>query len=48
MPLKYLADGMRSVVVDAHSLWWIRWDILILLAFSLVFLTISVRFFRWE
>jgi ABC-2 type transport system permease protein len=48
MPMKYLADGMRSVVVDAHSLWWIRWDILILLAFSLVFLTISVRFFRWE
>ena len=48
MPLKYLADGMRSIVVDAHGLWWIRWDILILLAFSLVFLTIAVRFFRWE
>lgn len=48
MPLKYLADAMRSVIVQGHTLWYVRWDILILLAVGAVFLGLSVRFFRWE
>jgi len=48
MPLKYLADAMRSVVIQGHSLWSVRLDMLVLVGVALVFLTLSVRFFKWE
>jgi ABC-2 type transport system permease protein len=48
LPLTYLAEGMRDVVVDAHSLWFIRWDIAVLVGSTVVFMAIAVRFFRWE
>ena len=48
MPLKYLADAMRSVVIQGHSLWSVRVDMLVLVGVALVFLTLSVRFFKWE
>jgi ABC-2 type transport system permease protein len=48
MPLKYLADGMRSVVIQGHSLWSVRLDMLVLVGVALAFLTLSVRFFKWE
>jgi ABC-2 type transport system permease protein len=48
MPLKYLADAMRAVIIQGQSLWHVRWDILILSAVGMVFLALSVRFFRWE
>ena len=48
MPLKYLADAMRSVVIQGHSLWSVRLDMLILVGVALAFLTFSVRFFKWE
>jgi ABC-2 type transport system permease protein len=48
MPLAYLADAMREVMIQGQSLWYVRWDIVILLAVGTVFLGLSVRFFRWE
>lgn len=48
MPLKYLADALRAVIIQGHSLWFVRWDIVILLAVATVFLGFSVRFFKWE
>jgi ABC-2 type transport system permease protein len=48
MPLKYLADAMRSVVIQGHSLWSVRLDMLVLVGVALLFLTFSVRFFKWE
>ena len=48
MPLKYLAAGMRSLVVDASSLWSIRLDVIVLAAVGAAFVAFSVKFFRWE
>jgi ABC-2 type transport system permease protein len=48
MPLTYLAEAMRDVVVDGHSLWFVRWDIVILLGFTVVFMAVAIKLFRWE
>ncbi len=32
MPLYYLANAMRDVMIKGFALWAVRWDILILLA----------------
>lgn len=48
MPLKYLADALRDIAIDAHSLWFVRLDIVVLVAVMLVFMLFSIRFFRWE
>jgi ABC-2 type transport system permease protein len=48
MPLKYLADALRNVIIKGQTLWFVRWDILVLMVVSTVFLGLSVRFFRWE
>jgi ABC-2 type transport system permease protein len=48
MPLYYLANAMRDVMIKGFALWAVRWDILILLAVIAVFFVSSVRFFRWE
>ena len=48
MPLYYLANAMRDVMIKGFALWAVRWDIMILLVVTAVFLVFSVRFFRWE
>ena len=48
MPLKYLADALRNVVIDAQGLWSVRLDIIVLVGVTAVFMAVSVRFFRWE
>jgi ABC-2 type transport system permease protein len=48
MPLYYLANAMRDVMIKGFALWAVRWDIMILLVVTAVFLVLSVRFFRWE
>jgi ABC-2 type transport system permease protein len=48
MPLKYLADALREVIIKGQTLWFVRWDILILMIVTIVFLGLSVRFFQWE
>jgi ABC-2 type transport system permease protein len=48
MPLKYLADALRNVIIKGQSLWFVRWDIVVLMIVTAVFFGLSVRFFRWE
>jgi ABC-2 type transport system permease protein len=48
MPLTYLADAMRNVIIQGQTLWYVRWDILVLVGVGALFLGLSVRFFRWE
>ena len=48
MPLYYLANAMRDVMIKGFALWAVRWDIMILLVVTAVFFVFSVRFFRWE
>ncbi|MGO8684841.1 MAG: ABC transporter permease [Thermoleophilia bacterium] len=48
MPLKYLADAMRAIVVNSSTLWSIRVDIMVLVGVTAVFMLFSIKFFRWE
>jgi ABC-2 type transport system permease protein len=48
MPLKYLADALRSVMVNGGSLASVQSNLLILLAVTVVLFAVSVRFFKWE
>jgi len=48
MPLKYLADALRGVIISGQTLWTVRWDVVVLVVFGTAFLGLSVRFFRWE
>ena len=48
MPLYYLANAMRDVMIKGFALWAVRWDVVVLLLVTGVFLILSVRFFRWE
>ena len=48
LPLTYLADALRSVIIDGAGLWAVRWDLVILLAVTGVFVLVAWRFFRWE
>lgn len=48
LPLKYLADAMRSVMVKGMGFQAIRVDLLILMAVTAVFFIISVGTWRWE
>lgn len=48
LPLSYLADGLRQVMVHGAPLWSERWDVLALLVTAAVGLLLAVRFFRWE
>jgi ABC-2 type transport system permease protein len=48
LPLTYLANALRAVIIDDASLWAVRWDLLILLAATGAFVVMAWRFFRWE
>jgi len=48
MPLYYLANALRDVMVKGFALWVVRWDVLVLVLVTCAFLALSVRFFRWE
>ena len=48
LPLTYLADALRAVIIGDASLWAVRWDLAILLAATGVFVMTAWRFFRWE
>ena len=47
LPLTYLADGLRGVAVRDHSFTWTLPYLGVLAAFTLVFVAISLRSFRW-
>jgi ABC-2 type transport system permease protein len=48
LPLTYLANALRAVIIDDASLWAIRWDLVVLLAATGVFVAAAWRLFRWE
>jgi ABC-2 type transport system permease protein len=48
MPLKYLADALRAVIIDDAGLWAVRWDLAILVVVTGAFVMLAWRFFRWE
>ncbi len=48
LPMTYLVDTARAVMLDGAGLAEIGWPLLILLTFAVVFLTLAARLFRWE
>ena len=48
MPLTYLADGFRQVMVDSPPLYPMTVNILVLLGWLVVCLLLTIRFFKWE
>lgn len=48
LPLTYLNDALRKVAFDGASLWEVRVDVLVLLAWGVVVDIIAGRVFKWE
>ncbi len=48
LPLYYLGDAMRGVMIDAASLADVWLDLLVLVGMGVVCFLVAVRFFRWE
>ena len=48
IPLNYLADALRHVMVDATPQHSMQTNLLALLAWIVVMTALAVRFFRWE
>jgi ABC-2 type transport system permease protein len=48
MPLTYLGDAFRQVMVGSPPLYPMSVDILVLVAWLIVCMILTVRFFRWE
>ncbi len=48
LPLKYLADAMRDVMIKAEPLSAIKFELGVLAATTVVFFAISVKLWRWE
>ncbi|MEK7447479.1 MAG: ABC transporter permease [Patescibacteria group bacterium] len=48
LPLTYLADALRSVIIDGSNIVAIRGDILGLLVWIVITFILAIKFFRWE
>jgi len=48
LPPAYLAKGCAPSFIDDASLWTVRWDLVILLAVSGVFVVMAWRCCSWE
>jgi len=48
MPLTYLADGMRKVIVEGSGLIQIQAEIFGLLAWIFISFILAIKFFKWE
>ncbi|MEW6554332.1 MAG: ABC transporter permease [Actinomycetota bacterium] len=48
LPLYYLGDALRQVMIDSASLMDVWVDILVLVAMGIIALLASIKFFRWE
>lgn len=48
LPLKYLADSLRAIMIQGQSLSSVQNNLLVLLAATTVLFLVSVKFFRWE
>ncbi len=48
LPLTYLADGFRQVMVKATPLYSMSIDIIVLIGWLVVCMFLTIRFFKWE
>lgn len=48
MPLTYLGDALRQVMVEATPLYSLPTDLLVLVAWAVATLVVAVRFWKWE
>ena len=48
IPLTYLADALRQIMVDATPAFSITTDVAVLVGWLVVTIALSVKFFRWE
>jgi ABC-2 type transport system permease protein len=48
IPLTYLANGLRGIMIDGRSLVSVWLPVLVMLVTASIALTLAVRFFRWE
>jgi ABC-2 type transport system permease protein len=48
LPLYYLGDALRQVMIDSASLLDVWVDILVLVVMGMVAFIASIKFFRWE
>jgi len=48
LPLKYLADSLREIMIRGESLVSVRNELYMLLAITAVLFLVSIKFFRWE
>lgn len=48
LPLTYLADAMRKVIIDGSGIAVIQYDILGLLVWSVITFILATRLFKWE
>ncbi|MCK5577472.1 MAG: ABC transporter permease, partial [Dehalococcoidales bacterium] len=48
IPLTYLGDALRQVMVDATPLHPLGLDVAVLAAWFVVCMALAIRFFRWE
>jgi len=48
IPLTYLGDAFRQVMVDATPVYPLIWDIGVLAGLFVIFMVLAIRLFRWE
>lgn len=48
LPLTHIVDAARAIMIDGATLFDVGWNIVFLLAFTLVCAVIGARLFRWE
>lgn len=48
LPLTHIVDAARAIMIDGATLMDIGWNLVYLIVFSIVCVTISAKLFRWE
>ncbi|MBG7617810.1 MAG: ABC transporter permease, partial [Chloroflexi bacterium] len=48
LPLTYLADSFRQVMVEASPFHPMMFNVIVMSAWLIICMGISIRFFRWE
>ena len=48
LPLTYVSDALRQIMVDGSPLHSMTVDIAVMAAWTVICLAITIRFFRWD
>ncbi|MFO8010645.1 MAG: ABC transporter permease [Dehalococcoidia bacterium] len=48
LPLTYLSDGLRQIMVDGSPLYAMSTNVFVMIGWIVVSLAITIRFFRWD